>query len=162
MTQVAKLDIPGDTFNISGRENEKGTTQGDDDTEALLLDGESHDNDDKSSRVVEGEVIQSQNVGAEEEEEEDGENESEDENDERQEDVNPTSNNTDDTTSLLVGAEESQRVGQEVSEREVDEENGSVVGNEDQGHDLKPASENEEIFPDPSAIPASSDDSFSD
>ena len=115
---------------------------------------------------MEGEVIQSQNVGAEEEEEEeeDGENESEDENDERQEDVNPTSNNTDDTTSLLVGAEEiqSQRVGQEVSEREVDEENGSVVGNEDQGHDLKPASENEGIFPDPSAIPASSDDSFSD
>ena len=109
---------------------------------------------------MEGEGIKSQNFGTEEEE--DGENDSVDENDERQEDINPTSNDTDDATSLLVEPEESQRVDQEVSERGVDKENVSVVGNEDQEHDLKPASENEDIFPDPSAIPAASDDSFSD
>ena len=229
MTQVAKLDIPGDTFNISGRENKKGNTQGDDDTEALLMDGESHGNDDKSSNVAQPEGIQSQTVGAEEEEDgenksvfendarqddvnptshitdeteallpngeslgnddkdsdvvepegtqsqttlrvkedEDGENESASKNGEREDDVNPTSNNTDDTAALLEEAEETQcqNVGKEMSEREAGEEEESVnVKNEDQEHDLKPASVNEETHPAPdtSSIPATSDDSFSD
>merc|ERR1711879_760746 len=71
MPQVARLDIPGDTFAISSRENENGTTQGDGDTEALLADGESQgqnndEDDDESSQVEKLEVIQHQSDGAEE------------------------------------------------------------------------------------------------
>ena len=87
------------------------------------------------------------------------------ENDEREDEVlDPTSHNTDDSAALPVGAEEiqSQNVGKEVSEREADEEHESVVENDEQEHNSKPASDNEEIYPDPTSILATSDDSFSD